>query len=109
MANKLSSYALRALQVLQAGGKFRKQLESGFRGREQFQTRLFAADGFRIGGIGFKTFLELRDANFLISIRPYDSRSSAWPEEWILNPLQVLAASNAAVPPAWFQQEKVAA
>ena len=79
---QLSSRAKRALDVLKAGGYFRKQLERGFRGREQFQTRLRAADRSVIPGIGFSTLEELKQAG-LVRWRDCPS-SSIWPEEYEL-------------------------
>jgi len=87
----LSARAQRALEVLQDGGKFRKALETGYRGREQFQTRLYYANGGRVAGIGIKAKFELEAAGMLRYQHPHDARSSAWPEEWIAAPVAVAA------------------
>lgn len=83
MNQKLSSRAVAALEILRAGGKFRKQLETVYGGREQFKMRLIDSRGARVSGVGFKTFYELQDAGLLLSRRAHDARSSAWPEEWV--------------------------
>ncbi len=82
--NNLSNRAKTALSHLTSGGYFRKQLETGFQGREQFQTRLRDSKGNVIKGIGIKAFYELKDAG-LLQYRPCPS-SSVWPEEFVLNP-----------------------
>lgn len=69
-----------AIEVLKAGGYFRKQLETKFNGREQFVYRLRDARGQVVKGIGFKTFCELEAT----LIRKECERSSVWPQEWEL-------------------------
>jgi len=71
-----------ALQVLAAGGYFRKQLENHYHGGEKFKLRLRNVDGSVVKGIGSKTFYELQDAGKLVK-RPC-ATSSVWPEEWTL-------------------------
>lgn len=79
-APKLSARGMRAYEALQAGGYFRKQLESQYRGGEKFETRLHDASGQVVPGIGYKTWAELSDAGLLAS-RPVP-RSTVWPSEW---------------------------
>lgn len=79
---KLSARGMRAYEALQAGGYFRKQLQTQYRGGEKFETRLHDASGQVVPGIGYKTWAELSDAGVLAS-RPVQ-RSSAWPSEWEL-------------------------
>lgn len=84
-AKKLSARATHALEVLRAGGKFRKALETDrFTRREQFQTRLLEAGGHVVSGIGFATRVELEAAGLICYQHPHDARCSAWPEEWVL-------------------------
>lgn len=90
----LSARGNRALAILRDGGKFRKQLESGYRGREQFQMRLYYSDGVRVAGIGFATKFELEEAGLLRYQHPHDARSSAWPEEWIAAPADAVSVSS---------------
>jgi len=70
-----------AMEVLTAGGYFRKQLErDGYTGREQFHTRLRDAQGHVVKGIGFRTFVKLEP-----SLRYRECLSSScWPQEWEL-------------------------
>ena len=73
---------LLALEVLSAGGYFRKQLERQYHGREQFQYRLREASGAIVKGVGFQTWYALDQAG-LLQWRQCE-RSTVWPEEWIL-------------------------
>lgn len=84
MADQLSKRAEQALEVLKAGGKFRKALETQYRGGEKFAMHLYDAGGKVVKGFGFQTFYELIDAKKLTYVHPYDARSSAWPQEWFL-------------------------
>jgi hypothetical protein len=84
MEAQLSSRGQKALEILKAGGKFRKALETQFKGGEKFAMRLRDAQGQIVKGIGFQTFYELVDAKVLSYHRPHDSVSSAWPQEWVL-------------------------
>jgi hypothetical protein len=84
MEAQLSSRAQKALEVLKAGGKFRKALETQFKGGEKFAMRLRDAQGQIVKGVGFQTFYELVDAGTLSFQRAHDSVSSAWPQEWVL-------------------------
>lgn len=76
----ISKRAQRALEVLRAGGYFRKQLERAYQGGEQFKTRLRDASGNTIAGFGFQTQYELEQAGMLV--RRDCASSSVWPEEW---------------------------
>ena len=69
-----------ALQTLKAGGFFRQQLETQYRGGEKFTTRLRDAAGQVVKGVGFKTFYEL-EAQLCTRDCP---RSTVWPTEWVL-------------------------
>jgi hypothetical protein len=71
-----------AMEVLQAGGYFRKQLERQYHGREQFQYRLREANGAVVKGVGFQTWRVLHEAG-LLAYKPCE-KSSVWPEEWKL-------------------------
>ncbi len=71
-----------ALDTLNAGGYFRKALETGYRGCEQFKMRLRDHNGRIVKGVSFKTFYELQDMGLLTS-RPCLS-SSTWPSEFEL-------------------------
>lgn len=85
MAVKLSSRAVRALEVLQAGGKFRYALETDrYTRRDQFRMRLIGADGRLVAGIGYQAKVELEQAGRLQYQHPHDARGSAWPQEWVL-------------------------
>ena len=78
-----------AKQVLSEGGYFRNALETGFRGREQFQTRLRNKDHKVVKGIGFQTWKAMSDAGML-TVRPCAS-SSTWPTEYVLFTAEVAA------------------
>lgn len=84
MEAQLSSRAQQAVEVLKAGGKFRKALETQYRGGEKFQMRLRDAQGRVVKGFGFQTFYELVDARLLAYVHAHDSVSSVWPQEWVL-------------------------
>lgn len=71
-----------ALDTLKTGGYFRKALEAGFQGREQFETRLRSKDGKVVKGVGFKTWMKFEDSGML-KLRPCHS-GSTWPTEWSL-------------------------
>lgn len=70
-----------AVAVLREGGYFRKALET-VRFREKFVTRLRAANGVVVKGVGFATFAKLEEAGMLE--RRECSKSSAWPTEWVM-------------------------
>jgi hypothetical protein len=72
-----------ALETLTAGGYWRKALETGYRGREMFETRLRTASGSVVKGVGYKTWLEMSKTEMLTSRSC--ARSSVWPEEWVLS------------------------
>lgn len=86
-APKLSARARKALDVLAAGGFFRKALETSFRGGEQFVVRLHPAGsgGWRsqaVRGFGFQTLHELQAAG-LVSRRDCFV-GSTFAQEWQL-------------------------
>jgi hypothetical protein len=74
------SRAEKALEILKAGGYFRKQLETQYRGGEKFVYRLHAAGGAVVHGIGFQTWAALEKAGKLKRLHCF--RSSVWPSEW---------------------------
>lgn len=78
----MSPRARKALEVLQAGGYFRDQLESTYRCGEQFKMRLRDARGNVVPGFSRKTFWELESAQMLQG-RPC-GLSSVWPSEYVL-------------------------
>jgi DNA repair protein RadC len=77
----LGAKAKRALEHLKAGGFFRKQLHTQYRGGEKFETHLHDEHGGTVYGIGFKTFHELQTAGHLESVGGIPS-SSVWRSEW---------------------------
>lgn len=78
----LSARAEKAVEILKAGGYFRKALETQYKGGDKFMMRLRNAKGQVVKGYGFQTFFELQDASML-AWRECAS-SSAWPEEYQL-------------------------
>lgn len=68
-----------AVEVLKAGGFFRKALESTYMG-EKFVTRLKTATGGTVSGVGAATFQKLWAEGKLAS-RPC-SKSSTFPSEY---------------------------
>lgn len=77
----MTGRAKRALEVLRAGGFFRRALERGWHG-EKFAVRLYSSAGRRVEGVGHAAHRELADAGMLTT-RPCP-RSSTWPTEWVL-------------------------
>lgn len=75
--------AIKALEVLNNGGYFRKALETQYRGGEKFEYRLREKNGMVVRGIGFATHYELLKAGYLTN-RACE-RSTVWPEEWVLS------------------------
>jgi hypothetical protein len=71
-----------ALEVLRSGGYFRKQLETTYRGHEQFVVRLRSANGAVVSGVGAATLHQLEAAGLLRSREC--ASSSVWPQEWAL-------------------------
>lgn len=77
----MSPRAINAIEVLLAGGYFRKALEASRPGwGEKFKTHLYDSQGRRVRGIGQSTKDELDGAGFLV--RRTCAPSSTWPEEW---------------------------
>lgn len=70
----------KALEVLKAGGYFRKALETQYRGGEKFEMRLRNAQGEVVKGFGYATFYALEKS---LKNRACQS-SSVWPQEWEL-------------------------
>ena len=79
---ELSKRAAACEALMMEGAYWRKQLETQYRGEEQFVTRLRSAAGHVIHGYGFKTWAEMETAGKL-SWRECSS-SSVWPTEWAL-------------------------
>ncbi len=71
-----------AVEVLRAGGYFRKALERSWQGGEKFVTRLRTANGQVVKGVGASTRIAMEKAGMLV--RRECARSSVWPEEWSL-------------------------
>jgi hypothetical protein len=88
-----SARARKALTVLQAGGFFRRALESGWQG-EKFATRLYDAQRRVVAGVGPAAQAELEAAGLLVTREC--ARSSVWPTEWVTP----TATRNAVCP--WF-------
>lgn len=78
----MNTKAQKALGILKAGGYWRKQLETSYRGGEKFKTRLRDAQGSIVKGFGIKTFYEHEDAGVLTYKEC--ASSSVWPQEWKL-------------------------
>lgn len=78
----MSKRAEACAALMRQGAYWRSQLESGWRGREQFETRLRAAGGGVIPGFGFQTWAEMEDAGLLA--HKDCTSSSVWPQEWKL-------------------------
>lgn len=72
--------AIKAMAVLTTGGYWRKQLETQYRGNEQFVYRLHDKAGSVVKGVGFQTFCEMEK---LLTTRSCPS-STVWPMEWVL-------------------------
>jgi hypothetical protein len=71
----------KAIEVLKAGGFFRKMLERSYMGGEKFVTRLIAADRSVVKGVGASTFRALKDG----LRRDRDCHyGSACEERWVL-------------------------
>jgi hypothetical protein len=83
----LSKKAQRAIEVMNDGGYWREQLETGFHGREQFHTRLRDKQGHVVKGFGFQTKTELENAGLLRWRET--ARSSSWGREWILKEVSI--------------------
>ena len=71
-----------ALDTLKAGGYFRKALETGYQGREQFAMRLRDASGQVVKGVGYATWSKFNDM-LVLKLRPVVI-GSTWPTEWDL-------------------------
>ena len=71
-----------ALTILKEGGYFRKQLETGYQGREKFKERLRDKNGRVVAGVGGATLYKF-EREGLLKKRACPS-SSVWPTEWVL-------------------------
>lgn len=98
MANRRE---MAAIEVLKAGGYFRRALERHYLGGEKFRTRLRRADGSIVPGVSGATLNAFRSAGILV--RRECSPSSTWPEEYALDP----AANSARI--EWATAAEVAA
>lgn len=81
---KIGKREQRAIEVLKAGGYFRRALETQFYPvrREQFVMRLYDASGRVVKGFGFETHRRLADVGALE--RRDCHVGSTWPSEWRL-------------------------
>jgi len=70
-----------ALEILRAGGYWRKALERTYHGTEQFCYRLYTAGGEVVKGYGFQTWYAMEQGR-LLQWRQCE-RSTVWPEEWV--------------------------
>jgi hypothetical protein len=77
---KLSAKAAQVAEICKAGGFVRYALETGYGGREQFQTRVYDAAGMVVKGLGYRAAHDAI-ALGLIKSRPC-VKSTAWPQEW---------------------------
>ena len=100
---KLGKRATAAVEILKAGGYWRKALESSFIGGEKFETRLRYANGGIVSGFGFKTFTEMESAGMLQSREV--PKSTVYAQEWALRekPLAPKAVNPEApaIPAGW--------
>lgn len=78
---KFDARAQRVLDVLQAGGRIRYALETGFRGREQFQVRVLDARRQVVKGLGYKAAAACIARGLVM--RSECAASSAYAQEWI--------------------------
>ena len=78
----MKTRTVKAIEVLKAGGYFREQLETQYRGGEKFTVRLRDAAGKVVAGFGYATRAELIAAGLIISRAC--ARSSLWPTEHVL-------------------------
>ena len=72
----LRGRALRAAEIVRAGGWFETKLERNYHGRDQFHTRLYNADGTCAKGFGFAAHNECKVAGILRNRQMW--RTSAW-------------------------------
>ena len=77
---QLSKRAAQVVAICEAGGFVRYALETGYGGREQFQTRVYDAAGHVVKGLGYRAAHDAI-ALGLIKSRPC-AKSTAWPQEW---------------------------
>lgn len=83
MNNKLNKRDAVALDVLKAGGYFKKALERrGYRGGLKFQTRLYDAQNNRVSGCGSATLKAL--SAFLGGSLAYSIGCAGTVERWAL-------------------------
>ena len=89
---KLSTKAQKVLGFLARGGYFSHKLETNsYTRRDQFQTRLYSADGYVLKGYGFVVCEELKDAGAIGYIET--AESSVWETRYVItNAGKALAA-----------------
>lgn len=79
---KFDARAQRVLDVCKAGGRIRYALESGYRGREQFQFRVLDANRQVVKGLGYKAAQACIVRGLVKSAEC--AKSSAYPSEWVI-------------------------
>lgn len=79
---KFDVRAQRVLDVCRSGGRIRYALETGFRGREQFQFRVLDKNRAVVKGLGYKA-AKACIVRGLVKSEPC-AKSSAWPQEWVI-------------------------
>jgi len=73
---RLTGRALRAAEIVRAGGYFETKLERNYHGRDQFRTRLYDASGACVAGFGFAAHNACKAAGILRGRSMW--RTSAW-------------------------------
>ncbi len=81
---KLTAKVQAVIDVCRAGGRVRYALENVWGGREQFTTRVLAADGSVVKGLGYRAAHDAIALGYLVS-RPVP-RSTVWAQEWVAAP-----------------------
>jgi hypothetical protein len=78
---QLSKRAAQVVAICEAGGFVRYALETGYGGREQFQTRVYDASRQVVKGLGYKA---AHDAIALGRLKRREvPRGSDWAQEWV--------------------------
>ena len=77
---KLSKKALQIIEICKSGGFVRYALERNVFGREQFETRVYMADGTVVKGLGYKSAYQCIAKGVLKSRDCI--KSTAYAQEW---------------------------
>jgi len=72
----LRGRALRAAEIVRAGGYFEERLERNYHGVSQFRTRLYNADGVCVAGFGYAAARDCSKAGILRNRAMW--RTSVW-------------------------------